>query len=278
MGAEDAKGILLYGPPGTGKTLLAKAVATESEVNFISVKGPEFLSKWVGESEKAVRETFRKARQASPCIIFFDEIDAIAPARGTSCDSHTSERIISQILTELDGLIKLHNVKVIAATNRPDIIDQALLRSGRFDRHIYIPLPDETTRRAIFVVHCHKRPLGKDVDLDMLAARTDGYTGADIAALCNEATMMAIREQVAGAGPSGLKGDALNDKVIHMKHFDEAMKRVRPMSKSELMRYEGFARMFGSHGTGEKADACGCSDGKSGKGKKAKDDGGKAYQ
>src|SRR5512136_1442159 len=185
MKATPPKGILLYGPPGTGKTLLAKAVATESQANFISVKGPEFLSKWVGESEKAVRETFRKARQAAPCVIFLDEIDSIAPVRGISSDSGVTERAISQILTERDGLESLHNVVVIAATNRPDIIDPALLRPGRFDRLIEINLPDLEARKEILKIHTKGKPLDKDVDLDKLAIEMDKFTGADIAAVCN---------------------------------------------------------------------------------------------
>src|SRR5581483_3261202 len=162
--ATPPKGILLYGPPGTGKTLLAKAAANESEANFISIKGPELLSKWVGESEKGVREVFRKARQASPCIIFFDEIDAIAPSRGADFgDSHVTERVISQLLTELDGLEILTNVIVIAATNRPDIIDVALLRPGRFDRILYVPPPDRDSRIQIIKIHTKKKPLAEDV-------------------------------------------------------------------------------------------------------------------
>ena len=153
MDAKPPKGILLYGPPGTGKTMLAKAVATESEANFINVKGPEFLNKWVGESEKAVRETFRKARQAAPCIIFMDEIDSIAPVRGTGSDSQVTERVISQLLTEMDGLESLHNVVVIAATNRPDIIDPALMRPGRFDKLVQVKAPDLETRKAVLEVH-----------------------------------------------------------------------------------------------------------------------------
>ena len=234
MDAKPPKGILLYGPPGTGKTLLAKAVATESEANFISVKGPEFLSKWVGESEKAVRETFRKARQAAPCVIFFDEIDAIAPARGSIGDSHVTERVISQILTELDGLEELRDVTVIAATNRPDIIDPALLRPGRFDRLIYIPPPDKEARKEIFKIHTKKKPLANDVSLDELAEKTDGYTGADIAALCNEAVMAAIREYISKK----------KDMKINKKHFEEALKIVKPLSKEELERYIGIARKF----------------------------------
>ena len=196
MNAKPPKGILLYGPPGTGKTMLAKAVATESEANFIAVKGPEFLNKWVGESEKAVRETFRKARQASPCVIFMDEIDSIAPERGTGGDSNVTERVISQMLTEMDGLESLNNVVVIAATNRPDIMDPALLRPGRFDKSIFIGPPDKESRKAIFGIHTKNRPLADDVDLEELADKTDGCTGADIAAICNEAVMNAVRHLI----------------------------------------------------------------------------------
>jgi len=233
---------LLYGPPGTGKTLLAKAVATESEANFISVKGPEFLSKWVGESERAVRETFRKARQAAPCIIFFDEIDAIAPSRGSLGDSHVTERVISQLLTELDGLEELRDVTVIAATNRPDIIDAALLRPGRFDRLIYIPPPDKEARKEIFKIHLRKKPLAEDVNINELAEKTEGYTGADIAALCNEAVMSAIREYI----NSGKKIDKKEIKklCISKKHFEEALKNVKPIAKEELERYIEIAKRF----------------------------------
>jgi transitional endoplasmic reticulum ATPase len=176
--AMPPKGILLYGPPGTGKTLMAKAAANESEANFISIKGPELLSKWVGESEKGVREVFRKARQAAPCIIFFDEIDAIAPRRGGgfSGDSHVTERLISQLLTELDGLEILTNVVVIGATNRPDIIDAALLRPGRFDRLLYVPSPDRDSRIQIIKIHTKKKPLADDVNIEKLEDHTDRYT------------------------------------------------------------------------------------------------------
>nr|MDO8077332.1 CDC48 family AAA ATPase [Candidatus Freyarchaeota archaeon] len=239
MQANPPKGILLYGPPGTGKTLLAKAVAHESEANFISVKGPEFLSKWVGESEKAVRETFRKARQAAPCIIFFDEIDSITPVRGGDFgDSHVTERIISQILTELDGLEELKGVTVIAASNRPDIIDPALLRPGRFDQLIYIPLPDLETRKKIFEVHLRGKPLAGDVDIDRLAEQTDGYSGADIAAVCNEAVMAAIREYIAKNGRDIGDKDEKIDCEITMKHLEEALKKVKPMSKSRREQLE----------------------------------------
>ncbi len=236
MGATPPKGLLLYGPPGTGKTLLAKAVATESEANFISVKGPEFLSKWVGESEKAVRETFRKARQAAPCVIFLDEIDAIAPLRGTSSDSGVTERVISQILTEMDGLEALHNVVVIAATNRPDIMDPALLRPGRFDRMVYVPPPDLQARKEILRIHTKGKPLDGDVDLDELAKRMDKYTGAEISAVCNEAVMLAIRDYVLDGGE--VDEDAVRGQRVGMKYFEKAMENVQPMSESELRRYE----------------------------------------
>ncbi len=199
-GAHPAKGILLTGPPGTGKTLLAKAAAHESGVNFISVKGPELLSKWVGESEKGVREVFKKARQAAPCIVFLDEIDALAPRRGGGGgEGHVSERVVSQLLTELDGIEELRGVMTLAATNRPDILDPALLRPGRFDIQIEIPAPDRATRRAILEVHTRNRPLAGDADLDALAAETDGFVGADIAGLCREATMEAARRFIGQA-------------------------------------------------------------------------------
>jgi len=236
MNATPPKGLLLYGPPGTGKTLLAKAVATESEANFISVKGPEFLSKWVGESEKAVRETFRKARQAAPCIVFFDEIDAVAPLRGASHDSGVTERVISQLLTEMDGLEALHNVVVIAATNRPDIIDPALLRPGRFDRLVYIAPPDLAARKDILRIHTNGKPLDDDVDLDKLATKMSNYTGAEIAAVCNEAVMLAIRDYVLEG--ADLDEDKIKARKVGMKYFEKAMENVEPMSEGELKRYE----------------------------------------
>ncbi len=236
MNAKPPKGILLYGPPGTGKTMLAKAVATESEANFIAVKGPEFLNKWVGESEKAVRETFRKARLASPCVIFMDEIDSIAPRRGTGSDSNVTERVISQMLTEMDGLEALNDVVVIAATNRPDIIDPALLRPGRFDRSIYIALPDEESRKAIFGIHTAGKPLEEDVDIDYLADRTDGCTGADIAAICNEAVMSAVRRLVAsGSMPSEEELAACR---VGKDDFVKAIEKFGPASAEELKRYK----------------------------------------
>jgi transitional endoplasmic reticulum ATPase len=243
MDAEPPKGILLYGPPGTGKTMLAKAVATESQANFISIKGPEFLSKWVGESEKAVREVFRKARQAAPSVIFLDEIDSIAPSRssGTS-DSHVTERVISQILTELDGLESLNSVIVIAATNRPDIIDPALLRPGRFDRLIEIGLPDEKGRLEILKIHAATKPLADDINLEEIAKKTEKYSGADLSAIVNEAVMLAIRECVL-QGKSLEEAQICNYK-IEKKHFDEAMKKVQPTAETDLYKKFSKAKAF----------------------------------
>jgi len=239
MDAKAPKGILLYGPPGTGKTMLAKAVATESQANFISIKGPEFLSKWVGESEKAVRETFRKARQAAPSVVFLDEIDSIVPARGGStADSHVTERVISQILTELDGLESLNSVIVIAATNRPDIIDPALLRPGRFDRLIGIGLPDELARQEILKIHTAKKPLAEDVSVEELARRTEKFSGADLAALVGEAVMLAIRECVL-AGKANEDAQFCEYK-LEAKHFEEALKKVKPTASEEEI-YKRFA-------------------------------------
>ena len=245
LNATPPKGLLLYGPPGTGKTLLAKAVAHESESNFISVKGPELLNKFVGESEKAVREVFRKARQASPCIIFFDEVDSVAPTRGSSMgDSHVTERVISQFLTEMDGLEELRNVIIIAATNRPDIIDSALLRPGRFDRLLFVPPPDLEARKQIFKIHTRKTPLGDDVNLDELARKTDGYTGADIASLANTGVMLALREHISKAkDPEDAKKRAKGLKVAK-RHFDEALQKIKPMSTEELKMYERFSEQF----------------------------------
>ena len=202
-------------------------MATETEANFISVKGPEFLSKWVGESEKAVREMFKKAKQAAPCIVFFDEIDAVVPTRGGgSSDSHVTERIISQILTELDGLESLHGVIVIGATNRPDIIDPALLRPGRFDRLIHIPMPDLDARKEILKIHTKNKPLAKDVKLDILAEITGGMNGAELAAVCNEAVMLAIREYLADGGTDN--ETKFKSAKIKMQHFEQAIVKVTP--------------------------------------------------
>ncbi len=246
--ASPPKGILLYGPPGTGKTLLAKAVANESEANFISIKGPEVLSKWVGESERAIREIFRKARQAAPCIVFIDEIDSIAPMRGTGIgDARVTERIVSQLLTEMDGLVELQGVVVIAATNRPDILDPALLRPGRFDRLLYVPPPDLEARKEIFKIHLRGKPLAEDVNIDELAKRTEGYTGADIAAVCNEATMLAIREYILTKAKDGKelnREDIKKNLKVTMKHFEEALKKIKPTGKRELKKYEEIAERF----------------------------------
>jgi transitional endoplasmic reticulum ATPase len=219
---QPPKGILLYGPPGTGKTMIAKAVATTSEANFISIKGPELISKWVGESEKGVREVFRKARQAAPCVVFFDELDAIAPRRGGSeGDSHVTERVISQVLTEMDGLEDLKGVVVIGATNRPDIIDEALLRPGRFDRILEVPIPDKQARKQIFQIQTRKKPLdASSVNIDRLVEVTEGMTGADIAAIVNAAAMTAIKEHIENKG----KSDKL---MISMKHFEAALNKIK---------------------------------------------------
>ncbi|MEM0217265.1 MAG: CDC48 family AAA ATPase [Candidatus Nezhaarchaeales archaeon] len=235
---KPPRGILLYGPPGTGKTLLAKAVATESEANFISIKGPEIFSKWVGESERAIREIFRKARQAAPCVVFIDEIDAIAPRRGGDIgDAHVTDRVVNQLLTELDGIEELRGVVVIAATNRPDIVDPALLRPGRFDRLIYVPPPDARAREEIFKIHLRGKPLGADVNIQKLVSLTEGYTGADIAALCNTAAMIALRDFLSKYSEPEEAKKHVDELKITSLHFDEALKKVKPMSKAEYELY-----------------------------------------
>jgi len=227
-GAEPPKGILLHGSPGSGKTLLAKAVAHESEVNFIHIKGPALMSKFVGESEKGVRETFKRAKQAAPCIIFFDEIDAMAPRRGGGItDSHVSERVISQLLTEMDGLEELRGVIILAATNRIDLMDPALLRTGRFDQHLHVPPPNEKARLEIFKIHTKKNPLAKDVLLQKLVAETEGYMGSDIQAICREATMLAIRNFLnTPAKRKEAKGKRSQLKVS-MSDFQRAIKKIK---------------------------------------------------
>ncbi|MDI6725027.1 MAG: CDC48 family AAA ATPase [Methanobacterium sp.] len=225
FGINPPKGVLIYGPPGTGKTLLAKAVANESDSNFIAVKGPELLSKWVGESEKGVREIFRKARQTAPTVIFFDEIDSIASTRGGgSTDSGVTQRVVNQLLTEIDGMEELQDVAVIAATNRVDIIDPALVRPGRFDRHVKVDDPDEKARLEIFKVHTRNMPLADDVDLKYLAKNTDGYVGADIEAVCREAVMLTLRDNI--------KADN-----VEMKYFKKAMRKVKAEEKVDLIHY-----------------------------------------
>ena len=244
MGAKQPKGILLFGPPGTGKTLLAKAVAHETQANFISVKGPELLSKWVGESEKGIREVFRKARQAAPSIIFFDEIDSIAPIRGKSFDSGVTERMISQFLTELDGLEELKGVVVIAATNRPDMIDPALLRPGRFDKIVSIGLPDQPARLEILKIHTRDVPIAPDTDLDELSKKTENFSGADLTVLCQEAVLTAIEEHLHSL--KEMEDDFAGYKVTK-SHFEQAYNkilssrktgRITPTQKLEGMQEE----------------------------------------
>ncbi|HID09575.1 TPA: AAA family ATPase, partial [Candidatus Micrarchaeota archaeon] len=236
-GIEPPRGILLYGPPGTGKTLIAKAVANEANANFIAIKGPEILSKWVGESEKAVRQIFRRAKLLAPAIVFFDEIDAIAPVRGSDT-SRVTERIVAQLLSEMDGIAEMQDVVVIATTNRPDLVDPALLRPGRLEKLIFVPPPGEKERYEIFGVHTRKMKLADDVDLHELAKRTEGYTGADIAAVCREAGMAAIREAVR-EGKEHIDG-------VTMKHFEEALKKVRPsLTPEQIREYEELAKKWG---------------------------------
>ena len=222
---ETPKGVLLHGPPGTGKTLIAKAVAKMTESNFISIKGPELLSKWVGESEKGVREIFRKARLAAPCIIFLDEVDALVPRRGGGSDSHVTENVVSQILTEIDGLEELHNVLIIGATNRLDIVDPAILRPGRFDRIIEVPLPDARGREHIFKIHTKKKPLAKDVDLTKLVEKTEGFSGAEIAAIANRAGITALKRYVAGESTS------VKEIEITQKDLFDSINKVKPKTK-----------------------------------------------
>jgi len=231
MGIQPPKGILLFGPPGCGKTMLARAVATESEANFISIKGPEVFSKWVGESEKAIREVFRKARMASPAVVFFDEFDSLVPRRGLGfSDSGVSERVISQLLTEMDGIMALEDVVVIAATNRPDIVDPAVLRPGRFDRLIYIPEPNEAARLEVFKIHAKNMPLSRDLDLKELARITKGYSGADISSICREAAMNALRTDI-------------NSKEVVFSDFQAAMEKVPPSISPDMENwYKSFMR------------------------------------
>ncbi len=226
VNVETPKGILLYGPPGTGKTLIAKALAKMTESNFISIKGPELLSKWVGESEKGVREIFRKARQAAPCIIFLDEIDALVPRRGNGgSGSHVSENVVSQILTEIDGLEELHNVLIIGATNRLDLVDEALLRPGRFDRIIEVPNPNAKGRQHIFEIHTKKKPLASDVKIEKLVELTDGFSGAEIAAVANRAAIVALKRYVSG------KSQNIKEIKITQQDLIDAVDKVKPRKK-----------------------------------------------
>jgi transitional endoplasmic reticulum ATPase len=233
LGIKPGRGVLLYGPPGTGKTLLARAVANECKVNFISVKGPEIMSKWVGESEKAIRQIFKKAKQVAPAIVFLDEIDAIAPRRGMVNDSNVTERVVNQLLTSMDGFESLEGVTVMAATNRPDIVDPALLRPGRFDRLSLVPVPDATARMSILKINTRSMPLD-GVDLESVVSKTEGFVGADLESLCREAALVAMRESRTA------------DKVT-MKHFEAALKAIRPSCGRDVMKwYEDFARQMGS--------------------------------
>jgi transitional endoplasmic reticulum ATPase len=247
MDMQAAKGVLMYGPPGTGKTLLAKAIANESQSNFISIKGPELLNKYVGESEKGVREVFEKARANAPTVVFFDEIDSIAGERGQhSGDSGVGERVVSQLLTELDGLEELEDVVVIATTNRPDLIDPALVRPGRLDRHIHVPVPDEEARRKILEVHTRNKPLADDVDLDELARKTEGYVGADLEALAREASMAATREFIDSVSPDDV-GDSVGNVRITSDHFEHALGEVSAsVDEATRERYEQLEEQFGT--------------------------------
>jgi transitional endoplasmic reticulum ATPase len=244
LGHKMPRGILLHGPSGTGKTLMAKAVATESEANFVSVRGPELLSKWVGESERGIREIFKRARQSAPCVIFFDEIDSIAPIRGAGGETAVTERVVSQLLTELDGMENMHGVVVLAATNRADMIDPALLRPGRFDKIISIPLPDKDGRKMVIEIHSKDIPLadqnGPDkIDFEKLAELTDGLSSADVASIANTAVSLVVHEHLDNAAPDKNLSDDETKKVVDaiekkaadakvtMKHFEEAVRKVR---------------------------------------------------
>ncbi len=239
VGYSMPKGILLYGPSGTGKTLLAKSVATESEVNFISVRGPELLSKWVGESERGVREIFRKARQAGPCIIFFDELDSLAPMRGYGMgESMVTERVVSSLLTELDGIQELQQVIVLAATNRIDMVDPALLRAGRFDKLILVPLPDKTARRQILEIHFKGKPLSPEVNIDRTIDATDGFSGADLASVANTAVSLVVQEYISKyPSPEEAKKHA-DEAIITQKHIDYAISKVRAAKEGKIPEKE----------------------------------------
>ena len=227
LGHTVPKGILLYGPSGTGKTMLAKAVATESEANFISIKGPELMSKWVGESEKGIRDIFRKARQASPCVVFFDEVDSIAPIRGGLGGLPGAEKMISQLLTEMDGIHEIHDVVVLAATNRVDMIDTALLRPGRFDKIIYIPNPDKTTRKRILQIHTKGRPISNDIDLNKIAEMTEGFSGADVSSVVNTAVSLVLHDYIQSYPSAEEALKHTSEAFISLRYLEEAVKKVR---------------------------------------------------
>ncbi len=233
LGIKPPKGILMYGPPGCGKTLLAKAVANESEANFILVKGPELLNKYVGESEKGIRKVFEKARQTAPCIIFFDEIDSIAPRRGMDISSsQVTDRVVNSILAEMDGLEDMHDVVILAATNRPDLIDPALLRPGRFDRIIATSMPEEKTRLAVFQIHTKGMPLSKDISLQKLAEQTENFNGADIQAVCREAGLNALRRDP-------------NAKEVAMEDFETVLEKISPSVKEgDIKRYKEIEESY----------------------------------
>jgi len=238
LGIRPPKGILMYGPPGCSKTLVARALATESGLNFLAVKGPELFSKWVGESERAVRQVFQKARAAAPSIVFFDEIDALAARRGSGGDdgaSNVSDRVLTQLLTELDGVETLKDVIMVAATNRPDMIDKALLRPGRIDRILYVPLPDREARKEIFKIHLSKTPLGNDVVIEDLTEKTEMFSGAEISALCREAALAALQENIESS-------------EVLKRHFDAAFMAVKPRTSGELIElYKRYQNESGVH-------------------------------
>ena len=251
LGHAIPKGILLHGPSGTGKTMLAKAVATESEANFIGVKGPELMSKWVGESEKGIREIFRKARQAAPCVIFFDEIDSIAPTRGGGAGgmdggmgiNTSTERMVSQLLTELDGIQELQGVVVLAATNRVDMIDMALIRPGRFDKIIFVPKPDKKTRQVILEIYVKGKPLSQDVNIKTISEVTDGFSGADVSAIANTAISLVLHEYLQRYPTPEEAAKHTSDALVSMRHFEEAVKKIKtqremkPEEKANLSQY-----------------------------------------
>jgi transitional endoplasmic reticulum ATPase len=232
LGITPPKGILLYGPPGTGKTLLAKAVAKESEANFIQVKGPSLLSMWVGKSEEGIRKVFERARQVSPCIVFFDELDALAGKRGADQSSKVTERVLNQLLAEMDGVVDLKNVIVIAATNRPDMLDSALLRPGRFDRILLVDVPDKDSRKKILEIHTQKMPLDKSVKISDLVKKTDGFVGADLENMVREAGMLALRKDI--------KAES-----VTAKDFEEALMKVKPsVSESTAKQYKKIEEYY----------------------------------
>jgi transitional endoplasmic reticulum ATPase len=231
LGHTAPKGILLYGPSGTGKTMLAKAVATESEANFISIKGPELMSKWVGESERGIRDVFRKARQASPCVIFFDEVDSIAPIRGGGIEGlggpTGAEKMISQLLTEMDGIQEIHDVVVLAATNRVDMIDTALLRPGRFDKIIYIPNPDKVTRKRILQINVKGKPINNDIDLDSIVDKTEGFSGADVSSVVNTALSLVLHDYIQRYPSVEEAFKHTSEALVTIRHLEEAVIKVR---------------------------------------------------